>query len=131
MLRTWHPFFGFVSVVIVTTMMLPQVFGMQHFTQWGGMYVDGWCSAVVAPVSLLDKPGGETYEIRENDKNVWYTPMHNEESCVAWVRSHCGIVAPPGWKAVSAYAYFRGKYLENDDDICALPARPSFHWYAQ
>lgn len=129
MIRTWNPFFGFVSVTIVATMMAPEAFGMQRFTQWGGMYVDGWCNVVVAPASLLDEPGVETYEIREDQNNVWFTPMHNEESCIALARSYCGTMSPPGWAIVSAYAYFRSAYLASDADICALDPRPSFRWY--
>lgn len=127
--RSWNPFFATVSIVIVTTMILPSAFGMQQFTQWGGMYVDGWCNVVVSPQSLLDDPKAETFEIREDQHNVWFTPMHNEESCIAWAHSHCGTTAPPGWTIVSAYAYFRSHYLVNDADICALEPRPSFQWY--
>jgi hypothetical protein len=129
--RTWNPFFGAVSIVILTTMALPEIAGMQRFTQWGGMYVDGWCNVVVAPVSLLDDPDTETYEIREDQHNVWFTPMHNEESCIAWARSYCNTPSPSGWTVLSAYAYFRSAYLADDADICALPPRPSFQWYSR
>ncbi len=127
--RTWNLFFGFVAIAIMTTMMAPNVFGMQQFTQWGGMYVDGWCILRASKVSLLDEPGAPTLEIREDSHNVWFTPMHNEESCLAWAHSFCGTVSSEGWTIVSAYVYFRSHYLLDDADVCALPPRPSFRWY--
>ena len=129
MTRTWQIFFGFVTAVIVATMVMPNAFGLEGYTQWGGMYVDGWCNVITAPVSLSDDPGSPTYEIREDQHNVWFTPMHSPRSCVAWARSWCGQTSPAGWEIVSAYAYHRKTYLENDADVCALPDRPSFRWY--
>lgn len=129
MTRGWHLFFGFVTATIIATMMAPGVFGLEGYTQWGGMYVDGWCNVITAPVSLSDDPGAPTHEIREDQHNVWFTPMHSPRSCVAWARSWCGQPSPLGWTIVSAYAYHRKTYLENDTDICALPDRPSFRWY--
>ena len=129
MTRGWHLFGGFVTATVVATMMLPGAFGFQGYTQWGGMYVDGWCNVMTAPAPMSEDPGAPTYEIREDQNNVWYTPMHSPASCVAWARSWCGQQSPAGWPIVSAYAYHRGVYLENDVDVCALPDRPSFRWY--
>ena len=129
MTKAWHAFFGFVTAVVVTTMVAPGAFGLQGYTQWGGMYVDGWCNVIVSHAPLEIDPSAETFEIREDQRDVWYTPMHNPRSCVAWARSWCGQTAPNGWTVGAAYAYHRGAYLENDVDICSLPDRPEFRWY--
>lgn len=129
MTRAWHAFFGLVSVVIIVTMMLPHAFGLEGYTQWGGMYVDGWCNVVISRERLEDVPDAETYEIREDQHNVWYTPMHSPRSCVAWARSWCTNVAPNGWTVAAAYAYHRGTYLADSADVCSLPDDPTFRWY--
>ncbi len=129
MTRGWNLFFGIVTVITIVTMMIPNVFGLEGFTQWGGMYVDGWCSIYVSEAPLDQEPDAANIEIREDEINVWYTPMHSAKSCVAWAHSWCGQPSPEGWPIVAAYAYHRGSYLENDIDICSLPDRASFRWY--
>ncbi|MBI3618584.1 hypothetical protein HY213_00945 [Candidatus Peregrinibacteria bacterium] len=132
-MHRWSLFFGLVSVIIVAAMMLPRLFGLHQSTQWGGMYVDGWCSLLVAPsplpsptVATTDIP---TAQVTESDRPVWYTPMHTEESCVAWARSFCGTQSSKGWAIAAAYAYLQGTYLLDGADICTIPSRPSFQWY--
>lgn len=110
-------------------MLAPGAFGLEGYTQWGGMYVDGWCSVMVSQTPLDIDANAETFEIREDQQDVWYTPMHSPRSCVAWARSWCGHTAPNGWTVAAAYAYHRGAYLERDTDVCSLPDRPSFQWY--
>ena len=129
MTKAWHAFFGLVTATIVATMVMPGAFGLQGYTQWGGMYEDGWCYVRVARMPAELDPAAETFEVREDQHDVWYTPMHNPASCVAWARSWCGNEAPNGWMVAAAYAYHRGAFLENGADVCSLPDRPSFRWY--
>ncbi|MBI1812495.1 hypothetical protein HY285_00945 [Candidatus Peregrinibacteria bacterium] len=129
----WSLFFGLVSVIIVVTMMVPRLFGLHQSTQWGGMYVDGWCSLLVT-AAPLESPYQSTTtvataRVTEDDRPVWYTPMHTEESCIGWAHSFCGTPSSKGWPIVAAYAYLQGTYLLDGANICTLPFQPSFQWY--
>ena len=57
-MNRWDFFLGLMALLIVETVMVPQVFGLMHFTQWGGMYTDGWCQ-VHATSALLGEPHEE------------------------------------------------------------------------
>lgn len=137
----WHIFFACITAVIVVAMMLPAFFGLQEFTQWGGMYTDGWCavnaeSAVVANAKDPLPPGAEMKRILAGDMQrepiVWYPPMQSEQTCIAFARSWCGVQAPgTTWKVQSAFPFFRGAFLVHEKDICALPNIPSFSWFQQ
>ena len=131
----WNLFFCIVSILIVTTLIVPHLFGLQNFTQWGGMYTDGWCSLSLAsdavsnfadpPVHVKTKQmQGSTTPI------VWYAPMQSEETCIAWAQSHCDRVQEEGWAARMISVYFRQKYLFEGKNVCAMP-RLYEGWFVQ
>jgi hypothetical protein len=136
-MKAWNFFFGAVTSVIIVTMLIPQAFGLMNFTQWGGMYTDAWCRGVFQDIpSDTQKraaPGATEYQELAGDtsKNaiVWFSPMHNERTCIGWVRSWCNKPIREGWVAKSAFAYYRGKYLNNEEDVCGLPEEKSFRFF--
>jgi hypothetical protein len=139
--RPWPIFFGFVAVVIVTTMLAPRVFGFQQFTQWGGMYIDSWCVTNVSSdlrTSQLQPPADPSQVDRllagdgRTSPIVWYAPMHNEVTCVAWARNLCGKQVPgEAWRMRTVFASFREKDLAHGANVCLLPEDPSFSWFAR
>ena len=83
----WHIFFAAVSVTIASTMMMPWAFGLQHSTQWGGMYIDGWCG-----IEIWNEDTGERDFVRApTTPPAWYATMHSRRSCIAWAQSWCGV----------------------------------------
>ncbi len=122
--RPWSAFFLAVCVVIVATMMLPSLFGMQKFTQWGAMYTDSWCQ-----VRVYDKDPGKNSDAKSlnvlggttNTRPVWSAPMHNPESCAMYARNVlCGQPSADGWTVVWAQPYFKGKYYLDPVNACTL-----------
>lgn len=136
----WSIFFGCITGLIIVTMMAPSVFGLQQFTQWGGMYIDGWCSATIMteafdpegqlPPGSTIKTGsvmsGDTKRIRV----AWFSPMHSTETCVAWAQSWCGKQGPQGWQVNASYPYFRSQFISGKQNVCDFPA-PSNPWFRQ
>ena len=121
----WNLFFGTVSVLIITTLIVPHFFGLQNFTQWGGMYTDGWCSIFIASEetrNFADPPSHvKTKHIQGPSTSiVWYAPMQSEETCIAWAQSHCNTVQEEGWSARAISAYFRQRYLFEGKNVCAM-----------
>lgn len=130
----WKNFFALTSLVIVITIILPHVFGFQNFTQWGGMYTDGWCTAYTASAAVPDIASplpGVTIKTMQapTTRVVWYSPMHNETTCIAWTQSHCNRFWKDGWKIAAVYPYFRQKYLADKRNVCdlSMPHR----WFIQ
>lgn len=135
-MRSWNIFFSIVTVVIVTTMVMPRFFGLQSFTQWGGMYTDGWCSAHTAAESTVDLGRPPTKEEAEEffgsptTRSVWSAPMQNLESCLRWGQSWCGKEHRPGWRIYHVQPYFRGEYPWEYTNVCDLP-QPDPPWFYQ
>ena len=137
--RPWPIFFGFISFVIVVTMLAPRVFGFQQFTQWGGMYIDSWCVTDVSSGARIGKTfppknPAEVDRLLAGDGRtspiVWYAPMHNEKTCIAWARNLCGEQAPEqAWRIGTVFATLHGKKLARGGNICLLPEDPSFSWF--
>ena len=114
---------------------MPGLLGMHQFTQWGGMYTDGWCAVYVQQVRIGTENNDEP-EYKEESfqgpstRNVWFSPMHNSASCFAWAQSWCNKQRHPGWKILSAKPYFRQHYLEDGLDTCSIdPLDPP--WFIQ
>lgn len=134
-MRSWSTFFAFVAIIIPTTMIAPQVFGLQNFTQWGGMYTDGWCTAHLASAPIdpsVATPQGTFVEQKQapTTRPVWYASMHNVETCTAWVRSYCGRISSDGtWIVQAAYPYFRLEFLHEKQNVCAFPPSLSDAWF--
>lgn len=133
-MHNWRMFFTLTSLIIVTTIIIPHVFGFQNFTQWGGMYTDGWCTAYTASASVPDiatpTPGVLIKTMQApTTRVVWYSPMHNETSCIAWARSHCGRLWKDGWTIAAVYPYLRQKFLADKKDVCSTI--PPVQWFIQ
>jgi hypothetical protein len=132
-------FFGACLLVIVTCFMVPRMFGLQFFTQWGGMYTDGWCSVEASDVRTATAEergkGGVTERILAGDiatwKLVWFPPMHRADTCVAWAHSWCGKKSPKGMTIVSTFPYYRGQFLADGLDVCQLRPDPAFRWFSR
>lgn len=135
----WDIFLGICVVAVVTCLMIPRFFGLQYFTQWGGMYTDGWCSVEASDVRAATAEergrGGRTERVLAGDlqswRLVWFPPMHRAETCVAWARSWCGKTSPKGMPIVSVFPYFRREFLSKGLDVCQLPSNPSFRWFTR
>ena len=133
-MKKWDFFLGFMAFAIVACFMLPRLFGFQYFTQWGGMYTDGWCSVEVSAESRPSADErGTTERILAGDiatwRLVWFPPMHRADTCVAWARSYCGKTSPKGITIQSVFPYYRGKFLAGGKDICTFAEIPAFHWF--
>jgi hypothetical protein len=128
--------FSVIAVLIVTTMMTPNLFGLQSFTQWGGMYVDGWCSVYTkaVPTETQETPPKSKDPIEyfscPTTRVAWFAPMHNQRSCILWAQSWCGREHRLGWKITEVYPYYRRKYLLGNTNVCTLPS-PDPPWFVQ
>lgn len=128
--------FGLTALTIFTTMMLPQWFGLHGTLQWGGVYTDFWCNATVVGSLIPDPeqiPEGVPREYLRSsmDRTVWYGPMHNADTCLAWTRSWCGVTRPANYVIQSAFAYRRGAYLAHKTNLCLLPKDEKITWFNQ
>jgi hypothetical protein len=123
--------------VIITTMMVPRAFGLQGFTQWGGMYIDGWCHVAVTSAPIDPEAPMPEGVMREEllasshpvTTIVWFAPMHTSETCTQWGASFCSTPAPDGgWRVEGAYPYFRGAFTHDKTNACdrTLSAYPWF-----
>jgi len=113
MRRTWSYLFAVVTVIIVVTMVVPGFFGLQSFTQWGGMYVGAWCNVEFRP-STPDGGGGEKEHVR--------APQHNSRTCVMWARDRCGKVSGKGWVVSFAHPTMNAEeILGVGANVCDLP----------
>lgn len=115
--------------------MAPHALGLQNFTQWGGMYTDGWCTVTLssAPLKSPRETTPEeilTKQVQANTtRAVWYASMHNELTCLTWGRTHCGKTTADGWVALGAYPYFRQKFLFEEQNICDIPPDETLTWF--
>jgi len=125
-------FFFVVVVIIVVTMMLPGIFGLQHFTQWGGMYTNSWCKVQIADKDPLLHTDARSEHIMAGlvTRSVWSFPMHNEESCVVWSRRYCGKQAKDGWTITWVRPHYKNEYFLDPNNACdlALPASTAI-WF--
>ncbi len=135
----WDLFLGFCALMIVACLMIPRMLGLQFFTQWGGMYTDGWCSVEATDVATATAQErgrtGRMERILAGDiaswRLVWFPPMHRADTCIAWARSWCGKTSPKGMHVQSVFPYFRKEFLVGEQDVCALPDQPSFRWFTR
>ncbi len=117
---------GLFALIILTTMMLPGIFGMQNVRQWAGMYVDNWCQATVYS-GIPDNPSTKSMDISVGrygwTREVWTAPSHNQYSCARWVYDMmCMKPTTEGWVVLYARPFFTsdGYYLGNAN-ICRYP----------
>ncbi|MEQ1849874.1 MAG: hypothetical protein ABL890_04780 [Candidatus Peribacteraceae bacterium] len=126
-------FFLFVCVAIVTTMMVPAAFGLQHFTQWGGMYSNSWCRIQIADRDPLTESDAQVAEVTAGfvTQAVWSYPMHNRSTCAVWGRKYCGKPSPQGgWTVEWVRPYFKDEYYMDPENVCTVPMPASYSsWF--
>lgn len=117
--------------------MLPQLFGMHNFVQWGGMYVNRRCSVQLSGVDL-ETGGGERRRVaRPFNPPVFYYPMHNRETCVAWARLHyCGKTISYDSKLLrfriaEVYPELAWRLIFRDENVCSRPPDETLKWFSQ
>ena len=132
-MKRWPWFFATITILIVSTMVFPRVLGLMQFAQWGGMYTDGWCQLYATP--------GKTNDISElphqyiqagkniDTAKVWYFPMHNAQTCLAWAYRWCSETSQEGWQMGAIYPYFRGAYLMDSQNICRIQKNKNVDWF--
>jgi hypothetical protein len=116
--RIWRRMFLGAGILLITTMMLPEAFGLQSFTQWGGMYANRHCQVRFTGThrEIDDQGRLQTWAGTPKTFPAWFVPMHNEETCVAWARKHyCEL------RTVDAvYVTLRQKPVSDGIDVCTL-----------
>ncbi len=130
--KGWSIFFAVIVVIIVTTLMLPAVFGFQKFTQWGGMFTDSWC--VVQAYS--DNPHTNPQAFHEEviaslvgPPITWSPPLHNHMSCLMWAKQvQCGRVTKDGWTVKWADPVFKHVSYYAPGNACDVSDQ-SGEWY--
>lgn len=119
----WSVFFALLSVVIFVTLTAPALFGLQNFTQWGGMYDDHWCHAEIYSSNPF-LPGAKPKQVRitagQIDRRVFSAPAHNQMTCAVWVRQFCGQKMDDGWEAVWVSPMVRGELFLEEKNVCDL-----------
>lgn len=132
-MKFWYIFFGAISFIIVSTMMIPSVFGLQSFTQWGGMYTDSWCNATVYSGHPED-PGVQSkwFTVAKDQTTVavWSSPMHNQTTCAMWFREVlCGRTVPEGWKVVWVKPNYKHQEYMGDNNACDIKLELHAPWF--
>lgn len=115
--KRWRGLFLTAALLVVITMMMPKVFGLQGFTQWGGMYVDRQCVVrFTGSHREYDTYGlPQTWAHSPKTFPAWFRPMHNQQTCVAWARQHfCALDT-----VNSVYVTMFGQPLRKGMDICS------------
>ncbi len=132
-MRGWHCIFLGMFLIIVVTLMLPSLFGLQNFTQWGGMYSNAWCNARVfdgnphgAHAVYLTE--SQTAGTTDGTRLVWYGNQHNQETCAYWARTRCGRLSSKGFIIRWVTPVFKGKEYLGTFNACELPPH-SFEWF--
>jgi len=134
-MRFWPGFFMFLAVIIPTTMIVPQFFGLQNFTQWGGMYTSGWCTAHLFSEAVSEPskrpPKGVLRDRMDSPTTqpAFGATMHSRETCIAWGRSFCDRPSHEGWIAQAVYPNFRKSYPLGNTNVCDLPPDSSLAWF--
>lgn len=126
-MQKWNIFFTLIAVFITTASMLPRVFGMQDLGQWGGMYIDGWCSAktiAIPTVKSIESAALKT--TAETIGSGYKATMQNRESCIAWAQSWCNQEHKKGWKIIESNTIFAQEQIT--DNTCKLPT-PAQPWF--
>ncbi len=109
-------------------MMVPQVFGFQNITQWGGMYVDGWCGATLYDGDSVVKNWTQTkYMTAGTVGTVFSVPMFTQDMCAHWSRKFCGQITPEGWTVGWVDPYYHGEYFHLPQNVCTSLSDVS--WY--
>ncbi len=130
----WSVFFTIFTVLIVTTLMLPGVLGMQSFTQWGGMYDDHWCTADL----YSENPNGAPADRLRHEyvavgdgvaPRVYSVPSHNPQTCLMWLKMLCGKPSKEGWIIRWVRPVFQKNPYLDPQNACDVPTDTSLEWF--
>lgn len=134
-MRPWDIFFTSITVIVVVTLMIPAAFGLQNFTQWGGMYTNSWCSVWVYQSSPY-VVGSENIPkerqvagMTDGSRFVWYGNQHNEQTCALWARTRCGRASAAGWTIHWVVPVFKEKFFLGQGNACDVQPPNSFDWF--
>lgn len=126
-MQKWNVFFGIVTVFISTALMLPSVFGMQDLGQWGGMYIDGWCSAEIISIQTVKSIEAPALATSTDIITGGYkVTMHNKKSCIAWVQSWCNQERKKGWKIIESKVTYAHEPITGNTCELPFPKQPWF-----
>lgn len=131
--RPWSLFFLGVSAAVVAAMMLPTLFGLEKYTQWGGMYTDSWCRTWV--YSGDPNTGGPVSSELVVASTVGPPPvfsasMHNHAICAMWARTvQCGRVTKAGWTVRWVSPELKGVRFLGPRNACDIPLDPHAEWF--
>ncbi len=134
-MRSWDIYFGSMTAAIVALVMVPGLFGLNTFIQWGGMYVDAWCivdlyseDPTQHPEALHEQQRAYALDLSDHD---WGTPQFSKESCVHWSQQRCGERASAGWTIAWVIPGLRNKpVLDAKTNVCALRFPDQSRWFS-
>ena len=122
--NVWSVFFGIFTVLILVTFVFPASFGMQSFTQWGGMYDDHWCNVDLYSSDPQSTPADTLrHEFRAAGRGhtfVYSIPTHNMHSCMVWAHTLCGRTTADGWIISWISPMFQGVHYVDPVNLCAV-----------
>lgn len=128
----WSWFFASIAIAIFVTLTAPALFGLQNFTQWGGMYDDHWCHAEAYSSSPYHSPSPAFEELTAGNmgkSRVYSAPSHNKLSCLAWVKTLCGQKATDGWTIEWVEAKLKGELFLEKNNACDISLPGGDRWY--
>ncbi len=126
----WFLFFAFISVVMSVTFVAPAAFGLQNFTQWGGMYDDHWCIVNAYDANPHDNPNARSYQVSIGDgRRVFSSPAHNRKSCLSAVQIFCGLPSTEGWIMSWIEPTLKGEKFLGELNACDPNMTTIPHWF--
>jgi len=125
----WSVFFGLISLVTVVTLIAPAAFGLQNFTQWGGMYDDHWCNVDLYSGNPKTTPKAELKHqlivSGGNGHRVYSAPAHNRLTCTVWAKTLCGTEMDKGsWKVMWVVPMLQSQKYLGTRNPCDLNLPP-------
>lgn len=127
-MRTWSVFCIGMTALLTVGLMIPRYFGLQNFTQWAGMYVDGWCGVDMYSANPFANPLPPDLQHETvlaggvHTTNVFDPPQFNEQTCVVWAKTRCNRPSPEGkWHVAYVVPSLKKKQFLGKTNICDLP----------
>jgi hypothetical protein len=121
----WSVFFGLVSVTMFVTLVAPAAFGLQNFTQWGGMYDDHWCNVDLYSADPKAKGVQHVMVTAGGDgRRVYSAPAHNRMTCTVWAHTLCGTKTAAGWTVEWASPLLQSQKYLGTRNLCDLELPP-------
>jgi hypothetical protein len=113
---------GAITIVIITTMMLPSLFGFQDVRQWAGMYTNTLCQ--------IKLPSGTWYSVgREGETTqVWTAPSLNPALCVRWVQDQFCTRNNLAIDRNAIEVYFANQKIVTDQPVCRTLNSFPYFW---